>query len=204
MDRVLAVVDDDPILTSDVEQVVGLGLAERRGGETDEAFRRRVLDELIEQRLRFHEIDRFGFGQVPVDEVEELFADIRGRYASDEEFQRRLLQLGLDETGLRQLVARQLMVLTYVEERLGPRVFVSIDDIRKYYDEVLAPELRRRGETVPPIEEVREQIRAVLKEQRLNEEIVEWTGELRAKADVVNYFDSEHGELPPPVPRPKE
>ena len=34
---------------------------------------------------------------------------------------------------LRQLVARQLMVLTYVDEQLGPRVFVSLDDINAYY-----------------------------------------------------------------------
>src|SRR5690242_11916758 len=65
-DRVLAVVDEDPILASDVERAVKLGLEQPRPGEADERFRRRVLDALIDQRLQFHEIDRFNFEQVPV------------------------------------------------------------------------------------------------------------------------------------------
>src|SRR5215203_2755138 len=55
-DRVRAVVDEDPILTSDVRRVIRLGLQERNPGEADVPFRRRVLDGLIEERLRFHEI----------------------------------------------------------------------------------------------------------------------------------------------------
>ncbi len=204
VDRVLAVVDDDPILVSDLEQVIGLELARQRDGESEEAFRRRVLDDLVAERLRFHEMDRFGLGQVPVEEVERHFEEVRSRFAGKAEFQARLARLGLDENGLRQVVARQLMVLAYVEERLGPRIFVSLDDIRAYYDGELAPALRRRGEPPPPIEEVREEIRAVLKERRLNEEIAKWTEELRAEADVEIYPQPHEGELPPLVPPSRE
>lgn len=197
VDRVLAVVDEDPILASDVEQAIGLGLETRRAGEGDEALRRRVLDALIEQRLRFHEVDRFGFTEVPVEEIEDRYGAIRARFTSQEAFRRRLREIGLSEEGLRQLVARQLMVLTYVEERVGARVFVALDDIRAYYDAVLVPEMRRTGAAVPPIEEVREQIRGVLREQRLNEEIERWTAGLRAAADVVDHFERAARELPP-------
>ncbi len=74
VDRVLAVVDADPILLSDISRVVELGQVERRDGEEERAYRRRVLDTLIEQRLRFHEVERFGFGDVPLEEVEAQFA----------------------------------------------------------------------------------------------------------------------------------
>ena len=56
--------------------------------------------------------------------------------------------------------------------------------------------LRAQRATVPPLNEVREEIRQVLKEARLNEEIVRWTEELRLEADVVDYFDSAHEGLP--------
>jgi len=36
---------------------------------------------------------------------------------------------------------------------------------------------------------VREKIREVLREQRLNEEIERWTEELRREADIEDYFD---------------
>lgn len=197
IDRVVAVVDEDPILLSDVERAIGLGLVERHAGEGDEALRRRVLDQLIEQRLRVHEIGRFGFEEAPLAEVDRQVAALRARFPDAAAFAAELERLGLDESALRQLVARQLAVLAYVEERLGPRVFVGVEDIRHYYDEVLAPGLAARGEAAPPLETVREQIRGVLRERRLNDEIDRWTEELRRKADVVDLLDAPARPLPP-------
>jgi hypothetical protein len=100
---------------------------------------------------------------------------------------------------VRSLLAHQLAVLRFVEQRLGPRVFVGVEEIRKRYDEVLVPELRARGEAVPPIEEVREALRAVLREERLNTEIDRWTQELRRAADVVDLLETAARPLPPPI-----
>jgi parvulin-like peptidyl-prolyl isomerase len=198
-DRVLAVVDEDPILQSDLERVIALGLAQPRAGEDPTAFRRRVLNQLIEERLRFHEMDRFGFEQVPVEDVDAHVAEIRARFKDDAAFQKALRDQGMTVKDLRQLVARQLMVLAYVDEQLGPRVFVSQDDINNHYRNVLTPEMQKQGQPVPPIEEVRDQIRTVLREQRLNEAIEKWTEELRGKADVQVFFDRPAGKLPPVV-----
>lgn len=200
-DRVMAVVDEDPILASEIERVVALGLARRNPGEDDVRFRRRILDDLVEQRLRFHEIDRYGFEQVPVDLIEKNVADIRARFPNDEAFRKTLRDLGLTQQALRQLVARQLMVLTHVEEQLGPRVFVSLDDITQYYRTTFTREMQRQKAPVPPLDDVREQIRTVLKEQRLNQELDTWTEELRRKADIHVYFDKPPGDLPPVVKR---
>ncbi len=205
VDRIVAVVDDDPILSSEIEQAIGVGLVEGAAGEDDAALRRRVLDGLIEQRLRFHEVDGFGFTSVPVAQIEAHYGEIRARFADEAAWRARLEELGLTEAALRQLVARQLTVLTYVEERLGARVLVGLDDIRAYYQTTLADQMAAQKQPLPPIETVRESIRALLKEQRLNDEIARWTEELRRNADVVDHFESVHGELPPvryqpPVP----
>jgi len=198
-DRIVAVVDEDPILASDVERVIALGLANREPGEGQEAFRRRVLDGLIDQRLRAHEIDRFGLGQVDVKLVDEHVAEIRSRFESEEAFRRRLGGLALDLEGLRQLVARQLAVLEYVNERLAVRVFVTLDEINEYYEKVLVPQLQAQGARVPPIEEVREDIRELLREQRLNREVETWTEQLRREADVSRFPEEPKGPLPPVV-----
>lgn len=197
----MAVVDEDPILSSEIERVVALGLAQPKPGEEDARFRRRILDDLVEQRLRFHEIDRYGFEQVPVDLIEKNVADIRARFPNDEAFRKTLRDLGLTQQALRQLVARQLMVLTHVEEQLGPRVFVSLDDITQYYRTTFTQEMQRQKAPVPPLDDVREQIRTVLKERRLNQELDKWTEELRRKADIHVYFDKPPGDLPPVVKR---
>jgi len=198
-DRIVAVVDEDPILSSDLDRAITLGLVARRDDESDQAFRRRALDTLIDQRVRFHEVTRFGLEQVPVSQIEDQVEAIRSRFPSEEEFRRRLADVGLDRESLRQLVARQLMVWTYFEEFLGPRIFVSLEDIRDYYEQPLTPTLEPHGQPVPPIEQVREEIRQVLKEQRLNEAIESKTEELRREADIVNYFDDSHDSLPPVI-----
>ena len=199
-DRVLAVVDEDPILASEVDRVIRLGLEQPQPGETDERFRRRVLDDLIDQRLQFHEVDRFNFEQVPVDEIQKRVAEIRARYPDEAAFQKALKEVGLDLKGLRQLVARQLLVLTYVDERLGARAFVEPEDINRYYRDVLTPEMRKRGQQPPPLDEVREDIRETVKQQKLTQEMANWTRDLRAKADVLVYSGNPKPNQPlPPV-----
>jgi peptidyl-prolyl cis-trans isomerase SurA len=198
-DRVLAVVDEDPILASDVDRVIKLGLMKPNAGEEDAAFRRRVLNALVEERLRFHEIDRYGFEQVPVEEIEAQVARIRQSFPNDEAFRQALREVGLDLKSLRQLVARQLLVLAYVDERLGAGVFVTPEDISRYYSSVLTPQMQRQGQAPPPIEEVREQIREVLKQQKLNQELESWTEKLRQEADVVLHAASPQGKPLPPV-----
>jgi hypothetical protein len=198
-DRVLAVVDEDPVLASDVERAIKLGLQKPNPGETDPQFRLRVLNALVEERLRFHEIDRYGFEQVPVEDIEKAVAQVRAGFKDEASFQKALREVGLGLRGLRQLMARQLLVLTYVSERLGPRVFVSFDDINRYYKSVLTPEMQKKSQPVPPLEDVREDIREVLKQEKLTEEIKTWTEDLRKKADVVIYGDQPAGGPLPPV-----
>ena len=196
VDRVVAVVDEDPVLESDLDRVIRLGLATPGEDESEEAFRRRVLDQVIEEKLRFHEIDRFGFSEISLSDVERAFEEIRSRFRSQAAFAEALAGVDVSPDELRQLLARQLMVITYVDERLGSRVFVGAEDIRLYYDETLVPEMRERRQPAPDFPEVREQIRSLLKEQRLNEEIIRWTEQLRAEADIEDYFDERKPGVP--------
>jgi hypothetical protein len=208
VDRVVAVVDEDPILLSDLERAIGLGLVPRQAGESDVAIERRALDALVEQKLRLHEIARFGVEDAPLDEVDRQLERLRAGFPDEAAWQAELARLGLAESGVRQILARQLSVLGYVEQRLGPRVYVSVEEIRRYYDDELVPKLRAAGDPVPPVEEIRESIRAVLREERLNREIDRWTSELRRQADVIDLLDADERPLPPvvlvqPPPKPE-
>lgn len=196
VDRILAVVDDDPILASEVEQILAFGIVKPEDDEDERATQRRALDFLIEERLRFHEVDRFGFADVPIDLVDGEFNRLQKRIGGAAKFDRALERLGLDEQGARQVLARQVMVWVYVEERLGARIFVGLEDIRQYYDEELVPQLVDGGKEVPPIEEVREAIRTLLREQRKTDELERWTTELLQEADIEDYFDSAFDSLP--------
>ncbi len=203
-DRILAVVDEDPILQSDVDRAIGLGFvaphtdSEGQPTEATEAFKRRVLERLIEQRLRFHTVESFGFEELSAELVDGELENLRRKLGGAEELDRKLDAVDLGLTGLRQLLARQLEVLTYIEERLGPRIFIRREEVQVYYQEVLVPELTAAGSQVPALDDVRETIRQVLREQRLNEEIANWTTELRSRANVELFLEPP-GTLPPVV-----
>lgn len=199
VDRVLAVVDDDPILASEVEREWSLGRVERRPEESDAELERRTLDLLIDERVRRHEVQRFGRAEVPVEDIERQVEIIRQRFADPETFRAELARRDLDETGLRQLVARQLATESFFREILGPRVQIDRDDIQLYYDSTLVPELEARGQAAPPLDEVREDIRTLLRAQRLNREIERRTEELRNAADIVDFLSEERRGLPPLV-----
>src|SRR5436305_13559364 len=51
-DRVLAIVDEDPILDSDVLRIVGIGLAQPDPRDADRGRRRRVSEHSIEALMR--------------------------------------------------------------------------------------------------------------------------------------------------------
>lgn len=199
VDRVVAVVDEEPILLSDLQRAIRLGLVERQPGESEAALLRRTLDEWIERRLRLAEIARFGFEEAPLEEVERHVEVLRARFPDEAAWRAELAALGLGEAEVRQLVARQLAVLAYLEQRLGPRAFVGLDEIQRYYEDELVPRLRAQGDPVPPVEEVREAIRAVVREQKLDREIELWTAKLRREADVIDLLDAPPKPLPPVV-----
>lgn len=184
IDRVAAVVDKEVITLTEVEQLVTLRVLARLPGEAESEYRRRILDTMIAQALRSRDVERFGAEDVPKDSIEARLLEITERLGGEpvREAALRKAELTLDE--LRAVVKRQLQVEAYVEERFSPLIFVSLEEIETYYRGTWTEQRRQRGLSVPPLSEVREEIRSLLKSERLQAEIETWTAQLRARANV--------------------
>jgi peptidyl-prolyl cis-trans isomerase SurA len=187
IDRIAAVVEQEVIPLSEINQLVTLRFIPRNAGESENQYRRRVLETMIAQALRYRDTQRFGAQTVPNDAVEARLLEIQRRFPSIQAFEQALrdTELTLDE--LKSLITRQLQVEAYVDERFSPLIFVSLDQIEEYYTNVWAPQRRNRGLDVPPLSEVREEIRRLLKAERLDEEIKKWTEQLRSRVNVDIY-----------------
>lgn len=193
VDRIVAVVDDDPILLSDVERALAVGVV--AAGDSPAQRQRLALDRLIDVRLRYHAVARSGVIQIGRELVDRELERVRQRLG---DAAARLAELGLDDERLRGIVRQQLELRTYVEERLGARVFVSLDQIRDHYEQTLVPSLVASGAPVPELAEVREEIRALLREQAIDRELSAWTEDLRRQADIIDLLDAPPREDPPP------
>jgi len=187
VDRVAAVVDRQVITVSEVTQMVELHFFARNAGESEDDYRHRVLESLIAQALRFRDVERFGAEDIPKDSIEARVTDISKRFANPTDLDAALKRVELTPDELRALVKRQLQVEAYVQERFAPLVFVSNDEISTYYRGTWSEQRRKRGLAVSPLAEVREEIRALLRESRLQEEIEKWTTQLRERANVDVY-----------------
>jgi hypothetical protein len=187
VDRVAAVVDRQVITVSEVSQMVELRFFPRSAGQSSDDYRRAVLENLIAQALRYRDVERFGAQDISKDAIEARLQEIRKRFASDAEFNAALAHTELTLDEVRALVKRQLQVEAYIQERFAPLVFVPNDDIDAYYRGTWSQQRRERGLPIPPLADVREEIRTLLRADRLQHEIEQWTSQLRLRANVDVY-----------------
>jgi hypothetical protein len=170
VERVLAVVDERPLLLSDVRTLAAVrGLGE-------EAAREAAIDE----RLMHAEAARLPQAEVtPEEEQQAVMLLLAGRPA---------LRDTVTEPDLRRLVRRQIGIFKYVEFRFRPQLRVGEDEVRKAWEEEQAG--RAAG---PAFEDAQDELRSRLERRALDERIEAWVKELRARSDV-RYV------APPPPP----
>lgn len=186
VDRVAAVVDRQVLTVSEISQMVEIRFFPRLG-ESEEEHRREVLDALIAQALRFRDVERFGAQDIPRDTIEARLLEIQRRFPSEAEFTAAVARAELTPDELRALVKRQLQVEAYIQERFAPLVFVTPEEIEAYYTGPWRQQRRDRGLPVPPLDQVRDEVRDAVRASRLQDEIANWTAQLRARANVDVY-----------------
>lgn len=187
IDRVAAVIDQQVITVSEINQMIDLRFFPRKAGLSDDDYRRDVLDSLIAQALRFRDVERWGAPDISKDSIEARLLEIQKRFASPADFTAALAHAELTADEVRALIKRQLQVEGYIQERFAPAIFVSSDEIEAYYKGTWSQQRRARGLPIPPLREVTEDIRTLLRSDRLQQEVAAWTTQLRARANVDIY-----------------
>jgi hypothetical protein len=161
VERVVAVVDERPLLLSDVRTLAAVrGLGE-------EAAREAAIDE----RLMHAEAARLPQAEVtPEEEEQAVVRLLAGRPA---------LRDTVPEPELRRLMRRQIGIFKYVEFRFRPQLRVGDDEVRKAW------EVEQAGRPAgPAFEDAQEEVRSRLERRALDERIEAWVKELRARSDV--------------------
>ena len=95
-----------------------------------------------------------------------------------------------------------MQVEAYIQERFAPLVFIPNEEIDAYYNGTWSQQRRERGLPIPPLNEVREEIRTLLRTDRLQKEIEQWTDAVAAEGECgcvcVARVSRGHGRLTPP------
>lgn len=188
IDRIAAIVDEKAITTSEIDQLAMVRFYERLDDESDFDYRRRILSNMIAQTLRYRDVSRFGAIEVSKEEIDERISRVVERFDSREAFEEALDRAELSMEHLRSIAKREIEVEAYIAERFSPMIFVPLEEIEQYYRDVWVEERLEKGLELLPISAVREEIRARLKSEQLDQEIGRWTQELRERASVDVYL----------------
>lgn len=184
IDSIAATVDDSVVTLSDLDRLVALELIPKQSDESDDDYRKRMLQHLIARILQRRDIRRFADIQIDEKKVDRRIEALAERHGSREELERVLHRVGMSEADIRDLVRSEIEVRTYIDERFAPLLFVPLEDIERYYEETWSQHRREQGLSVPPLSEAREQIRDLLRAEQLAAEVDRWTRQLRSRANV--------------------
>jgi hypothetical protein len=146
---------------------------------------RRKLDIMIDQRLIGQEASKIPGAEVTPEELDKKRTDLIARFPSEAAFRERVQSVGLTPERIDELLREMILIEKFIEFRFQAFVFVSEQEIERYYSDELVPRIRREGQVPPPVDQVREMIRENLRAGKVNDEIDRYLTAARQRADIV-------------------
>ena len=179
IDRVLAVVEGQVILLSDVRAFLELRLIERSDA-TDPTPP--VLTALIERQLVLEAAARYGVEAPTSDEVDARLAAVVDRVGGTEALQERLPTVGFTLNDLRQVLRNDLRIERYLARRFVSARQPTEDEVAAFFRDH-ADEFLIDG-VLPSFDAVRDDARRRLSEELRQGQIDDWVALLADRADV--------------------
>jgi hypothetical protein len=179
-DRIAARVEGDIILSSEVRELAAYQqLVDGRSQSQEE-----LINALIDQWVVRSEAQEAGFPSPAAGEIDAESSRIQNTFPSAQAFRERMATVGLAPQGLRRVVEQQLYLERYLDYKFRPAVQIDDEAIARYYQDELTPAMRDRGQTPPPLDDVRDRIREVLVQRGINERANAWFDETKARLQV--------------------
>lgn len=191
LDRVVAIVNGDVILESDMDE-------ERRFEEIQpyrEAgtfSRDRVIQRLIDRKLILQQAEFEPEDKVTDAELNKQLATLRKdipackQYdcVSDAGWAKYLGGHGFTVEEFADRWRQRMELLRFIEMRFRAGIAISDDQIRDYYEKTMLPEYAARNVAPPKLETVSKRIEEVLLQQQVGNLLQDWLKSLRAQGSV--------------------
>jgi len=180
VDRIVARIEDDIILESQVRELGAFQQLIEGHAESDG----QLLAELIEQWVVQTEATASHFPQPAQSEVDRELARLTSGFSSPEAYSARLKELGLSPAEVRELLTRQIYVERYIDYKFRPSAQIEPADIEAYSQKELLPELAKKNQPAPARADVEEQIREVLVQRKISELTAKWLDDTKSRLKI--------------------
>jgi parvulin-like peptidyl-prolyl isomerase len=180
IDRVVARVENDVILLSDVRSLSRYQQFLDGKSESDE----QILDRLIDQWIVRTEAEVAHSPHPSDPEIDKAVSRLRASFASEQEYDDRKRQAGLSDQEIRAMAAAQLYLSNYLDSRFRPAVQVDPQAIEQFYENAVVPRAKARGQEPPTLEAARDLIQEALVQNGINEQADRWLKESRLRLHI--------------------
>jgi len=185
MDRIVARIETDIILLSDVRQLNRYQVFLDGKAQSDAD----ILNRLIDQWIVRSEANVARFPQPSDDDVNRSIERLKRSFSSPEEFQERQKQSGISDDEIHRFVRAQLYLSNYLDSRFRPAIQIDEKAIEDFYKNRVVPRAESRKQTPPTLENARDFIQEALVQRAINEQADRWLKESRTRVRVEIMLD---------------
>ena len=203
LDRVVAVINGDVLLQSDVNEELRFAALEpfsvSPGTDTLKRAARRLANRtLILQQMRQQQ--DLGI-KVTDDQVQQALTDLRTHLpacrkyncAAEEGWKAFLAANDLTEQEVITHWKQRLAILRFIDIRFRTGIRISNEEVETYYQKSIVPVFERQKEKPPPVSEVSSRIQEILLQQHVNGLLQDWLNSLREEGSV-QILDPAYGQ----------
>ncbi len=193
IDRVVAVVNGDLILESDVDEERRFAAFQPYSKPTGAFSRSEAVERLIDRMLILQQArtqtaePAITDAQVDADAVElrkAIFACRSYKCETEEGWQRFLADNGFTEKEFRARWRDRMVTLRFIEQRFRMGIRITPQEIQDYYTKTLLPQYATRHVTAPKLDSIRDRIQEILLQEQVSKLLADWLTTLRASGDV--------------------
>jgi len=180
VDRIVAKVESDIILMSDIRQLARYQLFLDGKSQSDAE----ILDRLIDQWIVRSEASVARFPQPSDEDVNRSIERLKRAFATPQEYEARKAQSGLTDEEIRQFLKSQLYLSNYLDSRFRPVIQIDEKSIEEFYKTRVVPRAESRGQTPPELDTARDFIQEALVQRAINEQADRWLKESRTRVRI--------------------
>jgi hypothetical protein len=186
VDRIVARVENDVILLSEVRELKEYQQLVNGKSESESA----ILDRLIDQWIVRSEAALSRFPEPKDAETDGEVSRVVKSFASPEEYEARKKQSGLNDAEVRKIVTAQLYLTNYLDSRFRPSVQIDEKAIVDFYQNAVVPRAKTRGQEPPTLDASRDIIQEALVQSDINDQADRWLKESRARLHVQKFLEA--------------
>lgn len=185
VDRIVARVENDIILLSDVRELEEYQELVNGKSESESA----IVDRLIDQWIVRSEAQLSHFPEPKGEEIDREVSRVVKSFVSPEEYEARKKQSGLNDAEVRKIVTAQLYLNSYLDSRFRPSAQIDEKAIEDFYQSAVIPRAKARGQEPPTLDASRDTIQDVLVQSDIDEQAARWLKESRDRLHVQKFLE---------------